>query len=128
MLILTFKENEKILLGDKITIKVLEIRGKQIRLGIEAPEDVLILRENWQKKKGHKGAQEGGSRRNPGSTTRTPVRPYPAAPPACSTPCTHGPATRPWLLRKDQTDRPVVVTIMGVPAPGSLSSRAPVAS
>ncbi len=52
MLILTFKENEKILLGDKITIKVLEIRGKQIRLGIEAPEDVLILREKLAKKEG----------------------------------------------------------------------------
>ena len=50
MLILTLKENEKILIGDKITIKVLEIRGKQIRLGIEAPEDVLILREKLAKK------------------------------------------------------------------------------
>ena len=50
MLILTSKENEKILIGDTITIKVLEIRGKQIRLGIEAPEDVLILREKLAKK------------------------------------------------------------------------------
>ena len=50
MLILTLKENEKILIGDTITIKVLEIRGKQIRLGIEAPEDVLILRGKLAKK------------------------------------------------------------------------------
>jgi carbon storage regulator len=45
MLILTLKEDEKILIGDKITVKVLEIRGKQIRLGIEAPDSVLVLRE-----------------------------------------------------------------------------------
>jgi carbon storage regulator len=50
MLILNSKENEKILIGDTITIEVLEIRGKQIRLGIEAPEDVLILREKLAKK------------------------------------------------------------------------------
>lgn len=45
MLILTLKEGEKILTGDKITFKVVEIRGKQIRLGIEAPADLLVLRE-----------------------------------------------------------------------------------
>ena len=45
MLILTLKEDEKILIGDKITVKVVEIRGKQIRFGIEAPASVLVLRE-----------------------------------------------------------------------------------
>ena len=45
MLILTLKEDEKILIGDKITVTVVEIRGKQIRLGIEAPDSLLVLRE-----------------------------------------------------------------------------------
>jgi carbon storage regulator len=45
MLILTLKENEKILIGDKITVMVVEIRGNQIRLGIEAPADLVVLRE-----------------------------------------------------------------------------------
>ena len=45
MLILTLKEDEKIRIGDKITIMVVEIRGKQIRLGIEAPSGLLVLRE-----------------------------------------------------------------------------------
>ena len=45
MLILTLKEGEKILIGDKITAMVVEIRGKQIRLGIEAPVYLLVLRE-----------------------------------------------------------------------------------
>ena len=50
MLILTLKEDEKILIGDKITVKVVEIRGKQIRLGVEAPDDVLVLREKLAEK------------------------------------------------------------------------------
>ena len=45
MLILTLKEGERFLIGDEITVKVVKIRGKQIRLGIEAPDDVLVLRE-----------------------------------------------------------------------------------
>jgi carbon storage regulator len=50
VLLLSLKKDEKILIGDKIIVKVIEIRGKQIRLGIEAPDDVLILRESLAKK------------------------------------------------------------------------------
>jgi carbon storage regulator len=45
MLILTLKADEKILIGDNITVMVVEIRGNQIRLGIEAPDGLLVLRE-----------------------------------------------------------------------------------
>lgn len=45
MLILTRKIGEGIILGDDIRISVLEIRGKQIRIGIEAPSDIIVLRE-----------------------------------------------------------------------------------
>ncbi|MBI4642430.1 MAG: carbon storage regulator CsrA [Deltaproteobacteria bacterium] len=45
MLILTRKIGEGIILGDDIRIAVLEIRGKQIRIGIEAPQNVVVLRE-----------------------------------------------------------------------------------
>ena len=44
MLLLNLKEDDKILIGDKITVMVV-IRGKQIRLGIEAPAGLLVLRE-----------------------------------------------------------------------------------
>ena len=44
MLILTRKEDETILIGENISIKIVEIRGKQVRLGIEAPADLLVLR------------------------------------------------------------------------------------
>jgi carbon storage regulator len=50
MLVLTLKEDEKILIGDKITVKVAEIRGNQIRLGVEAPASVLVLREKLARK------------------------------------------------------------------------------
>ncbi len=45
MLILTRKIGESILIGDNIRVAVLEIRGKQARLGIEAPAHIAVLRE-----------------------------------------------------------------------------------
>lgn len=45
MLILTRKIGESLLIGDNIRVTVLEIRGKQARLGIEAPADIAVLRE-----------------------------------------------------------------------------------
>jgi len=50
MLILTLIANEKVFIGDNVSIMVVEIRGKQIRLGLQAPDDVLILREKLAKK------------------------------------------------------------------------------
>jgi len=44
MLVLSRKVNERILLGGDIRITVTGIRGKQVRLGIEAPDRVEILR------------------------------------------------------------------------------------
>ncbi len=45
MLILTRKIGEAIAINDNITIKVLEIRGGQVKLGIEAPSYVAVHRE-----------------------------------------------------------------------------------
>jgi carbon storage regulator CsrA len=45
MLILTRKVDEVIIIGDHIKVKVIQIRGKQVRLGIEAPPELLISRE-----------------------------------------------------------------------------------
>ena len=44
MLVLTRKSGEAINVGDEITVTVLEIRGNQVRLGIQAPLDVAIHR------------------------------------------------------------------------------------
>lgn len=45
MLILTRKIGESIMVGDNIRLVVLDIRGRQIRLGIEAPAEIVVLRE-----------------------------------------------------------------------------------
>ena len=45
MLVLTRKLNEKIVIGNSIRVSVVAIRGGQVRLGIEAPADVNIVRE-----------------------------------------------------------------------------------
>jgi carbon storage regulator len=45
MLILTRRKDETILIGENISIKVVEIRGRQVRLGVDAPADILVLRE-----------------------------------------------------------------------------------
>ena len=44
MLVLTRKLNEKVRIGDSITVTVLRMKGKAVRLGIEAPHDVNVLR------------------------------------------------------------------------------------
>lgn len=45
MLILTRKIGESIAIGDDIQIHVVDIRGSQVKLGIMAPKDVEIYRE-----------------------------------------------------------------------------------
>jgi carbon storage regulator len=45
MLVLSRKKDEKILIGDSITLMVIEIRGDKVRLGIDAPRDVTVHRE-----------------------------------------------------------------------------------
>jgi len=44
VLVLTRLENESILIGENIVVTLIEIRGNKVRLGIQAPKDVRILR------------------------------------------------------------------------------------
>lgn len=44
MLVLTRRAAEKLLIGNNITITVLEVRGSQVRIGIDAPPEVHVLR------------------------------------------------------------------------------------
>lgn len=46
MLVLTRKRDEKILIGDNIVVTVVEISGDKVRLGVDAPQDVPIVRDN----------------------------------------------------------------------------------
>lgn len=44
MLVLTRNVYEKILIGENIRLIVVDIRGRSVRIGIEAPEEVRIVR------------------------------------------------------------------------------------
>lgn len=44
MLVLSRRENESIAIGDGINVTVVEIRGNRVRLAIEAPKEVRVLR------------------------------------------------------------------------------------
>jgi carbon storage regulator len=44
MLVLSRKKNESIIINDDITIVVVEIRGDKVRLGVEAPKEVPVHR------------------------------------------------------------------------------------
>jgi carbon storage regulator len=45
MLVLSRRENERIKLGDSIVVTVVRVSRDKVRLGIEAPADMLVLRE-----------------------------------------------------------------------------------
>jgi carbon storage regulator len=45
MLILSRKINEKVVIGDDISVSIIEIRGDQVRLGIDAPKKIKVFRQ-----------------------------------------------------------------------------------
>ncbi len=44
MLVLTRKVNERISIGDDVEMIILGVRGNKVKIGLDAPEDVIILR------------------------------------------------------------------------------------
>lgn len=45
MLVLTRRANQSIMIGDEVVVTVLEVRGDQVRIGIQAPRHVTVHRE-----------------------------------------------------------------------------------
>ncbi|HKV96317.1 MAG TPA: carbon storage regulator CsrA [Gammaproteobacteria bacterium] len=45
MLILTRRVGETIMIGDNVTITVLGVKGNQVRIGVNAPKDIAVHRE-----------------------------------------------------------------------------------
>jgi len=45
MLILTRRVGETLMVGDEVTVTVLGVKGNQVRLGVNAPKDVAVHRE-----------------------------------------------------------------------------------
>lgn len=48
MLVLTRKIGESIVIGDSISVTVLMIQGDKVRIGVDAPKDVLVNRQEVQ--------------------------------------------------------------------------------
>lgn len=45
MLILTRRVGESLMVGDEVTVTVLGVKGNQVRIGVNAPRDVAVHRE-----------------------------------------------------------------------------------
>ena len=57
MLVLSRKPGEKITIGSRITITVVAVKGNKVRLGIEAPKEVAVLRAELNDFLGPTGAE-----------------------------------------------------------------------
>jgi carbon storage regulator len=58
MLVLTRKNGQNLVIGDNITIKILDIKGDTVRIGIDAPKEVAVHRQEVYEaiKQANKGA------------------------------------------------------------------------
>ena len=52
MLILTRRVDESLVIGDNVTVTILGVKGNQVRIGVDAPCDVAVHREELAQKQG----------------------------------------------------------------------------
>jgi carbon storage regulator len=57
MLVLSRRQSERVRLGDSIVVTIVRVSGDKVRLGIEAPPDVIVLRDEL---KPHKDEPDSG--------------------------------------------------------------------
>ncbi len=66
MLILTRRVGESVMIGDEVTITVLGVKGNQVRVGINAPKNVAVHREEIYERIKN---EQGQPQKRPESTT-----------------------------------------------------------
>lgn len=59
MLILTRRVDESLVIGDNVTVTILGVKGNQVRIGVDAPRDVSVHREELAQK------QDGKNQKSP---------------------------------------------------------------
>ena len=63
MLILTRRAGETVMIGSDVTITVLGVKGNQVRIGINAPKDVAVHREEiYERIQSEQAAESGESK------------------------------------------------------------------
>ena len=90
MLILTRRAGETVMIGSDVTITVLGVKGNQVRIGINAPKDVAVHREEIYERIQSEKARRRGRARMPISPNSGSALPHVLLTVICAAPCMRG--------------------------------------